>query len=144
MKQQKKRVSHSGDAALIHCHVIISFLVRPNNVSTQTMKYGRMMHSTMKHTVIQNDHAQSKGLQLTMPGVDHVWETASPLWSFNELHVSTWYGVLYHGSISLFDTFRSKQNGRHLPDDTFKCIFFDENVWIVNKISLKFVSKCPI
>ena len=30
------------------------------------------------------------------------------------------------------------------PDDIFKCIFLNENVWIVIKISLKFVLKGPM
>ena len=37
-----------------------------------------------------------------------------------------------------------RQNGRLFADDTFKCIFFNENVWILIKISLKFVPKGPI
>ena len=36
------------------------------------------------------------------------------------------------------------QNGRHFADDTFKCIFLNENAWISIKISLKFVSIGPI
>ena len=36
------------------------------------------------------------------------------------------------------------QNGRHFPDDIFKCIFLNENVWISIKISLMFVPKGPI
>ena len=39
------------------------------------------------------------------------------------------------------NTLRPKQNGRHFPDDIFKCIFLNENVWILIKISLKFVPK---
>ena len=27
-----------------------------------------------------------------------------------------------------FNTLRPRQNGRHFPDDIFKCIFLDENV----------------
>ena len=42
------------------------------------------------------------------------------------------------------DTLRPRQNGRHLPDDIFKCIFLNENVWISLKISLKFVPRVPI
>ena len=30
------------------------------------------------------------------------------------------------------------------PDDIFKCIFLNKNVWIVIKISLKFVLKGPM
>ena len=42
------------------------------------------------------------------------------------------------------NTLRQRQNGRHFADDIFKCIFFNENVWISIKISLKFVPKGPI
>ena len=33
------------------------------------------------------------------------------------------------------------QNGRHFPDNIFKCIFLNENIWIPINISLKFVPK---
>ena len=39
---------------------------------------------------------------------------------------------------------RPRQNGHHFPDDLFKCIFFDENLWTSINISLKFVPKGPI
>ena len=38
---------------------------------------------------------------------------------------------------------RPRQNC-HFPDDIFKCIFLNENVWISLKISLKFVPKVQI
>ena len=39
------------------------------------------------------------------------------------------------------NTLRPRQNGRHFPDDIFKCSFLNKNVWISIKISLKFVPK---
>ena len=42
------------------------------------------------------------------------------------------------------NTLRPRQNGRHFADAVFKRIFFNENVWISIKISLKFVPKGPI
>ena len=42
------------------------------------------------------------------------------------------------------NTLRPGQNGRHFPDDIFKWIFLNENVWILINISLKFVPKGPI
>ena len=36
------------------------------------------------------------------------------------------------------NTLRPRQNGRHFPDDIFKCIFLNENVSITIKFSLKF------
>ena len=41
----------------------------------------------------------------------------------------------------LFNTLRPRQDGRHFPDDIFKCIFVNEKFWILIKISLKFVPK---
>ena len=38
----------------------------------------------------------------------------------------------------------AETNGRHFPDDIFKCIFLNENVLISIKISLKFVPKGQI
>ena len=43
-----------------------------------------------------------------------------------------------------FNTLRPRQKDRHFPDDTLKYIFFNDNAWILNKISLKFVRKGPI
>ena len=42
------------------------------------------------------------------------------------------------------NTLRPRQNGRHFPDDIFKWIFLNENVWISINISLKFVPRGPI
>ena len=48
-------------------------------------------------------------------------------------------GTNEHGN-----TLRLRQNGRHFPDDIFKCFFLNGNVSIAIKISLKFVLKGPI
>ena len=42
------------------------------------------------------------------------------------------------------NTLRPKQNGRHFPDDIFKCIFLNDSVGISIKISLNFVPWSPI
>ena len=44
----------------------------------------------------------------------------------------------------LVNTLRQRQNGRHFSRRHFKRNFFNENVWILIKISLKFVSKSSI
>ena len=43
-----------------------------------------------------------------------------------------------------FKALRLRQNGRHFPDDFFKWIFVNENVWIAIKISFKFVPGGPV
>ena len=50
---------------------------------------------------------------------------------------------MYPAADSL-NTLRPRQNGRRFADDVFKDIFLNENVWILIKISLKFVPKGPI
>ena len=46
--------------------------------------------------------------------------------------------------LNAFNTLRPRQHGSHFPDDIFKWIFLNENVWILIKISLKFVPRGPI
>ena len=53
------------------------------------------------------------------------------------LHVPCYLG-------NMVNTLRPRQNGRHFAVDTFKRIFWNENVRISIKISLKFVPKGPI
>ena len=38
----------------------------------------------------------------------------------------------------------AETNGSQIPDDVFKCIFLNGNLWILIKISLKFVPNGPI
>ena len=40
---------------------------------------------------------------------------------------------------AMLNKLRPRQNGRHFADDSFKCIFLHETVWISSNISLKFV-----
>ena len=42
------------------------------------------------------------------------------------------------------NTLRPGQNGRHVTDDSFKCIFLNDNWFNLIKSSLKFVPKGPI
>ena len=53
-------------------------------------------------------------------------------------------GLVKSGPVKFINTLRPRQDGRHFPDDIFKCIFLKENVWILIKMSLKFVPKGPI
>ena len=46
--------------------------------------------------------------------------------------------------VHFINTLRPRQNGQHFPDNIFKHIVFNENVWISIKISLKFLPKGPI
>ena len=66
------------------------------------------------------------------------------------LHVNNKYLGMYEipcvtklATIAI-NTLRPRQNGRRFPDDIFKYIFLNENLWISRKISLKFIPKVPI
>ena len=67
------------------------------------------------------------------------------------LWISSWKYQLISfvtGTISYYqmgvNTLRPRQNRRHFPNNIFRCIFMNQNVWISIKISLKFVPKAPI
>ena len=60
-------------------------------------------------------------------------------------HFCTRYGQIGPSTgDTTVNALRPRQNGHHFADDTFKRIFFNENVRISMKISLKFVPKGPI
>ena len=61
---------------------------------------------------------------------------------FALLDSSSWCDIL--DLSGYFNTLRPRQNGRHFPDDIFKWIFVNENVWISINISLKFVPRGPV
>ena len=56
-----------------------------------------------------------------------------------ETHEETSWQHMKH-----LNSLRPRRNEQHFADDIFKHIFFNENVWILIKISLKFVPKGPI
>ena len=63
-----------------------------------------------------------------------------------EFHVlvTTWSAQACWSPDFFLTHWGQEKNGRHFPDDIFKCIFFNEIVWILLKISLKFVPKVQI
>ena len=62
---------------------------------------------------------------------------------FEGIIVGSGNGMLQNWQ-QVINTSRPRSNEQHFADDIFKCIFFNENVWISIKISLKFVPKGPI
>ena len=52
--------------------------------------------------------------------------------------------ILPNFSQSMLTRLTPKQNGRHFPDDIFRCIFMNENLCILIQFSLKLVPKGPI
>ena len=61
------------------------------------------------------------------------------------MHVYIHFPIEYHlTGTPLVNTLRPRQHVRHFADDVFECICLNENVWISNMISLKFVPNDPI
>ena len=69
-----------------------------------------------------------------------LWHSHEGNFTANSQNIYPWY----ESENDLFNTLRPRQNGDHFADDIFKCIFFNENEWILTKISLKFVLKGQI
>ena len=70
-----------------------------------------------------------------------------PLLYFKINSCSVWLHILQYVAAATvtimlsINTFGLRLNGQNLPDDIFKCIFLNENVWISIMIPLKFVPK---
>ena len=60
----------------------------------------------------------------------------------HDLRYSSCHSI--HAYPFYINSLRPRQNRHHFVDSVFKCNFFNENVWIAIKISLKFVPKSPI
>ena len=96
-----------------------------------------------------------KLLVLWMVSFVNIKHTFMSLCRFNSItyHVESgthWSTVNYHqkgpelqciDAVLVINTLRPRQNGCHFPEDIFTCIFLSENVWILLKISLKFIPK---
>ena len=89
------------------------------------------------------------------------FETPSrPLWRHRNGRMNRWIPPTKTGALSHyndlilsqafqpvaagFNSLRPRQDGRHFADDSFTCIFFNENCCILIKFSLKYVRKGPI
>ena len=81
----------------------------------------RLIYLGIMKTRIDNNCWSS----LTPARVQHQWQTSCP-------------------RLSVINTLRPRQNGRHFSDDILKCIFLNENIWISITMSLNFVPKGPI
>ena len=57
---------------------------------------------------------------------------------------SSWWRTQHSLRKQPFNTLKPRPNGRHFPDDIFRCIFLNQNVWNLIKVSLIFVPKGPI
>ena len=78
-----------------------------------------------------------------LPQMELQWGTWEwPLFLTMASHFIMFY--LFYLYFIKFNSWRPWRNRRYNADDIFKCIFLRENVWIPNKISLKFVPKGPI
>ena len=78
-------------------------------------------------------------LLLILSVVFYIHICMTSLLCFNIYH--HWF---QYGTLKLFNTLRPKQVGRLFADNILKRIFLNENVWILIKISLKFVCRGPV
>ena len=77
----------------------------------------------------------------------HISVLNGAFWDMEQVHSGICeLGLLYCSSASevMLNTLMLRQNRCHFADGIFKGIFLNENVWIVIKIFLKYISKGPI
>ena len=80
-----------------------------------------------------------------LPQVQHVALLCfALLWLKHSYGHITRFDIWHVATLLDINTLTPRQNGRHFPDDIFKCIFLNESAWISIEISLEFVPKGPI
>ena len=89
-----------------------------------------------KHCVLRGNEGQSNRK------LEKKWRRYHNL--FSELACGALRSIFPKFGQVVVNTLRPRQNGRHFPDDIFKWIFLNEDVWIPIKISMKFVPQGPI
>ena len=79
------------------------------------------------------------------PTEQHIFNSISKKWADTKVANSKIGSANTAGQPDTsLNTWRPRRNGRYFPDDIFKYIFLNENVWISIKIWLTFVLKGPI
>ena len=107
------------------------------------MLYGIKMVSKTQ-TIINIEHVIKWDLHWAMRiYTSHHTRSGGEQWVTGDktiIYLSLVYGT-YNQCVNAL---RPRQNGRHFPDDIFKCIFVNGNIWISIKISLKIVPEVLI
>ena len=102
--------------------------------------------ATSNYSLINSDHKSIDGLHGYSHKAKHLCGRKHILYRNSLLltqEITTLIYCLISGDMSV-NTLRPRQDGRHFPDDIFKCIFLNENTRILIKISLMFVPKDSI
>ena len=127
--------------------------VRGPSKATGTSRYQTLcwrLHKTVLKTCVFNDNFWSR---LSKSLYDRLWylfeyliELIKPLILCSHVYYGNVMSVCpcdFPSVPYLFITLRPRQDGCHFPN-IFKRIFLNENVWILTKISLKFVARGPV
>ena len=91
----------------------------------------KIWHRSFKSSIMKG--IRSTYITKATTGLSMVWHR----------HQYPWYWTSLPGmtQTSRLNTLRPRHYSHYFPGDIFKCILFNENVWILIAISLKFVSK---
>ena len=113
-----------------------------NNIAQQHLHYNILLHRVLlTHKAILHQY-------MTYTSVHYILISRSVAFNQPETDSALFCPCKYifqtHVWCREFNTLRPRQNGIHFADDMFKCIFWNENVWIPIEISLKFVPKGSI
>ena len=83
-------------------------------------------------------------LALVITWTDNIHDIWCWMWSIGSKGSKLYMVICFDEKQNCFNSLRPKQNGHHFADDIFKCIFLNENIWILLQISLKFVPEVRI
>ena len=141
-------------------HIKIHFLNRKScvliKISLQFVLRVQMIHQHWLGTCFMMAYCQMDPLErisrnFTQNKMIFIWETADVMLCAKcqpfclGINLLTVFQVWWDMCPQLFNTLRSRQNGRHFADDIFKLFFFLQKLWLILiKDSLNFVHRVQL
>ena len=98
----------------------------------------------MGHVASWDCHDNSPGTHSLLSSHCSSFEDQVPVDENYGYLIFKWVAVTWLNDWAPVNTLRQRQSGCHFPDDIFKCIFLNGNVWISIKISPNFVPNGPM
>ena len=121
------------------CNLSLSEGIFPHEIKTANVILLYISHDSLYLITIDPClyYACFLSIGTESPNID-VGYTSGPFDTMNYFLSCT---CLVKCGMKLPNTLRPRQNCRRFPDDIFKCIFLNENIWFPINISLKFVPR---
>ena len=116
-------------------HFVESLTLCPINTGSARVFHDKLWN-TLNDDILSTTIGRNIWQELQQQSNTAVWWPGNFSWPHSPACTGS---MQWYARDQTLKTLRPGQNGRRFADNVFKCIFLSENVWILIRISLKFV-----